>query len=200
MAYSEVKSIILFRLRWTFAALAVMASTSLRRDPSPAVFAASARRPAPRWPSRKRSAGTSALTVNSWPRTVPVSLACWEPTGRRGSTYLARGAQTKPLRPGTVKFLKSPIQSRLTFHNQHYLNLFIDLNLKWTRGEYDKIPVFWHVMATKSTYISNSSGVLKLPLSKSWEKDLCCVARKHPHNAERWRFKVWFWSKPILCL
>ena len=95
---------LLDRLRLTSAALAVMASTSPRRDPSPAVFAASARRPAPRWPSRKRSAGTSALTVNSWPRTVHVSLACWERTGRRGSTYLARGAQTKPLRPGTVKF------------------------------------------------------------------------------------------------
>ena len=106
----------------------------------------------------------------------------------------------KTTTPRYSQVSKSPIQSRLTFHNQHYLNLFIDLNLKWTRGEYDKIPVFWHVMATKSTYISNSSGVLKLPLSKSWEKDLCCVARKHPHNAERWRFKVWFWSKPILCL
>ena len=56
-------------------------------------------------------------------------------------------------------------------------------------GEYDKIPVFWHVMATKSTYISISSGVLKLPLSKSGEKDLCCVVRKHPSQCREMKIQ-----------
>ena len=151
-----------------------MASTSPRRDPSLAVFAALARRPAPRWPSRRKSAGTSALTVNSWPRTVHVSLACWERTGRRDSTYLARGVQTKPLHPGIVKFPNHQFKvvSHFTIINAAKFIHWFDI--KWTRGNmYDRqFSVFWHVMATKSTYISNSSGVLKLPLSKSWERDL----------------------------
>ena len=171
-----------------------MASTSPRRDPSPAVFAASARRPAPRWQSRKKSSGTSALTVNSWPRTVHVSLACWERTGKRGSTYLARGVQTKPLHPGIVKFWNHQFKvvSHFTINTT-----FIDLIWNELGGIWQN-SVFLHVItATKSAHISNSSWVLKLPLSKAWERDLCCVAWKHPHNAERWRFKVWFWSLHI---
>ena len=145
-----------FRLRSTFAVRAVTASTSPRRVLSAAGCAASARPPGPRRPFPRRSAATSALTASSWLRTERASPACWAPTGRRDSSCLASGAQTRPPPLGEQNV---SVQVHFTFcHSSVPL------------AKFD--PKVWRTLHLKNlTELSNPNSNLLLPrVLQCWSK------------------------------